>query len=110
MAKTTIEVLTDDLDGSEIKPGKGSTVHFAFEGSTYEVDLSDKHRRELEKALAPYIAAARQVTGKNIRRKPARSSATDPSEIRAWARENGFPEIAEHGRIPTEVMNAWHGK
>jgi len=29
MAKTMIEMLIDDLDGSEIKSGEGSTVHFA---------------------------------------------------------------------------------
>ena len=81
-----IEMLIDDLDGSEIKSGEGSTVHFAYEGSTYEIDVNDKHRRDLDRALTPYIAAARRATGKNVRRKPARSSATDPSAIRARSR------------------------
>ncbi|RYF59328.1 MAG: hypothetical protein EOO27_09625 [Comamonadaceae bacterium] len=48
--------------------------------------LNDKHRRDRARALTPYIAAARRATDKNVRRKPARTSATDPSAIRARSR------------------------
>lgn len=35
-------MLIDDRAGSEIKSGDGSTVVFAFEGTTYQIDLNDK--------------------------------------------------------------------
>ncbi|WP_443068899.1 Lsr2 dimerization domain-containing protein [Streptomyces sp. NBC_01361] len=39
-------------------------VLFAFEGTTYETDLNDKHRRDLERTLTLYIAASLRVTAR----------------------------------------------
>ena len=47
MAKRTIEVFHDDLDGSE----GASTVKFGLDGKSYEIDLSEGHEKELRKAL-----------------------------------------------------------
>jgi hypothetical protein len=41
-------LLTDDLDGSEIRTGKGETVPFALDGRSYEpaADLVDPFHRD----------------------------------------------------------------
>lgn len=57
MATQTRTILTDDLDGA-----KGArTYTFAWGTQRYEIDLTDEHRRELLRALEPYISAARKV-------------------------------------------------
>src|SRR5690606_574647 len=62
MAKKTITILTDDLDGEELPAGSRST-RFALDGVEYEIDLSATNARALADALAPYIAAGRRVGG-----------------------------------------------
>lgn len=57
----TITIHIDDLDGRQIRSGTGGTVSFSLDGVTYEIDLSAKHRRELERTLDPYIAAGRKL-------------------------------------------------
>ena len=60
MAQRTVTILSDDLSGKE---GKDiATVTFGFDGSTDDIDLAKKNRVALEKALSPYIDAARKGT------------------------------------------------
>lgn len=105
MAQTV--VTTDDFDGS----ANASTVSFAFDGTTYEIDLSKKNRTALEKALKPWIAAARKTSGRGrrpaarVRRAAAKS--TDLGAVRAWASSNGYT-VAARGRISAEVMDAYN--
>lgn len=61
MAQQTITIYTDDLDGRPIRAGKGGTVGFSLDGVNYEIDLSAKHRRALERALAPFIDNGRKI-------------------------------------------------
>lgn len=103
---TTVE-LTDDLDG-----GKADrTLHFAFDGTNYEIDLSKKNATALEKVLKPYVESARKVRQPARRGRPAstarRGGRTDLGEIRAWARNNGH-EISDRGRIPAAVVEAYN--
>jgi hypothetical protein len=60
----TVTIHIDDLDGRPIRQGSGGTVSFSLDGVDYEIDLSAKHRRELEKVFGPYIAAGRKLPGK----------------------------------------------
>lgn len=104
MAQRVQIVLTDDLDDSKAD----STVTFAYQGTTYEMDLSDSNRNSLEEALAPYIAAARKVStsrrgGASKRRSGSGASAT---EIRAWAVEQGM-NVSSRGRVSSEVREAY---
>jgi hypothetical protein len=48
----------DSLDGST---DDVATVTFSLRGQGYEVDLSRRHRDELQAALAPFTAAARRA-------------------------------------------------
>lgn len=103
MAQRTLTILSDDLDGKE---GKDiATLTFAFDGSTYEIDLSKKNRAALEKALSPYIDAARKVSSAP-RRSTRKSSPRVSSEDREWLRSNGFPDVKDRGRLPREATEA----
>jgi hypothetical protein len=48
MAKKTVVLLEDDIDGSEAT----ETLSFALDGSEYEIDLNEGHAKELREALA----------------------------------------------------------
>jgi hypothetical protein len=107
MAQRVNVVLVDDLDGSDAV----ETVSFALDGVDYEIDLSEKHAGELRNALALYIGHGRRTGGR--RRKSsggsAKSSAAggpSPSEIRTWARENGW-DVPERGRVAADVREAY---
>ena len=70
MASKTITRLTDDLDGSTDE----RTVSFGWDGGQYEIDLSKKNIATFEKALAPYVEAARGIRtpGSGTRRRGAK--------------------------------------
>jgi len=57
MARSEEVIVIDDLDGSKAV----QTVRFGLDGKSYEIDLSAKNARALDRALAPYVAAARKV-------------------------------------------------
>lgn len=108
MAKETIVLLKDDLDGSAAE----TTVQFGWNGATYEIDLSNANADALATAIAPYLAAARRVAGRRARG-PASSAARtsrrgdDSVAVRAWAAQNGF-QVADRGRISRAVIDAYH--
>lgn len=108
MAKQTTVTLVDDLDGSEA----AGQVEFALDGRTYEIDLSEKNSARLRDALAEYVAAARRAGGSGRRRAggAAARPVTDREQnqaIREWAQNQGM-KISERGRIPAEVLDAFH--
>ena len=51
MAKTVIVKLTDDIDGGDAD----ETVHFALDGTVYEIDLSTANGARLRQAFEPFI-------------------------------------------------------
>jgi hypothetical protein len=103
MAQRVNVVLVDDLDGKDAD----ETVTFGLDGVDYEVDLSEANAAELRGALSRYIDAGRKVGGR--RRKGQKSTGTggaSASDIRAWARENGW-DVPERGRVAAEVREAY---
>lgn len=111
MAKETVTRLIDDIDGTDAV----STIQFTWSAVAYEIDLSEKNRREFEQALAKYVAAAHRVSG-SARRLPASKALTRKAdsapklnleELRAWAKDNGH-KVADRGRIPAAVVEAFH--
>ena len=109
MVQKTFTQLVDDLDGTALTNGAGRTVAFALEGVSYEIDLSQAHLEELTTALAPYVAAARKVSG---RKSAARTSGSksDPAElqkIRDWAGKNGHT-VSSRGSISAAVRDAYN--
>jgi hypothetical protein len=112
------EVLEDDLDGS----AADRTVHFSWDGTNYEIELSKKNAVAFEKVMKPYLEAARKVRGGSSRqrstgrreggqrgsgsRSSSRSSRRDLTAIREWASQNGY-EVSARGRIAGSVIEAY---
>jgi hypothetical protein len=124
MAQKTIVTLVDDLTGEEAEDI--TTVEFALDGVTYEIDLDDKNSAKLRDALADYVAAARRTGGRrsggNGRRRSGGAGtgtprATSPGgydretskQIREWAKAQGF-EVSDRGRVPNNVVEAWEAQ
>jgi hypothetical protein len=113
MAKVTVEMLVDDLDGSE----GAETVRLGWNGDWREIDLSRRNRASLSRALERYWNAARPVAGgrsSGRRRRPrstgsSRASTTKrgPKVIRAWATDNGIA-VPARGRIPGDVERRYN--
>jgi Spy/CpxP family protein refolding chaperone len=103
MASIVSVVVSDDLDGSE----GAQTVQFGIDGVAYEIDLAEKNRAKLDKAISPYLQAARRVN-RRASRSGARFSAvrSDRAAVRAWAKEQGLA-VSERGRISADVMQRY---
>ena len=96
--------LTDDLAGGIAH----RTLSFAYDGAAYEIDLSKRNARAFEKALEPYISAARRSSSR--RTKSAAGAKARPKRdltaVRTWAQTNGHA-VASRGRIPSAVLEAY---
>lgn len=110
MAKRQITQFIDDLDGTVLEDGDGTTIRFALEGRSYDIDLSDENATKLRDALAPFIAVAQPVSspaiGDRSRARRGASKSSDLAAIRAWANDNGFT-VSSRGRIPANVVEAY---
>jgi nucleoid-associated protein Lsr2 len=112
--------LVDDLDGE----AADETVEFGIDGKSYEIDLSKENAVRLRDALADFVSAARRAGG---RRRGGGSAGTGTGSggagaapkgrasidreqnqaIRDWARKRGM-KVSDRGRIPAEVLEAYH--
>ena len=103
MSKSVPVVVTDDLDGC----AGAETVVFGLDGVTYEIDLGGANRAGLERALAPFIAAARRMP-RGGRRGGGRAGgvSADRSAVRAWAKASGMT-VSERGRISSDIMRQY---
>jgi hypothetical protein len=106
MTQRTITLLVDDLDGTELKAGKGQTIGFGLDGREYEIDLSDKNADAFRKVVGRYADAARKVNGARARGGSRRRSKPDvsPQAVRQWAKSNKV-EVSPRGRIPQSVID-----
>ncbi len=109
MAKKVTVTLIDDFDGSG---AADETVEFGLDGVAYEIDLSSKNAAKLRNDLKHWVAAGRRVGGKRRGRGGAgrgRGSIDreQSAAIREWARRNGH-NVSTRGRIPAEVIDAFH--
>ena len=111
MAKRTVTVTTDDIDGSEAS----QSVEFSYRGKSYEIDLNDEHAEEFDEIMAPYIKAAessrsgsRSSEARGGRRSSSSSSHSDvdPKQVRAWAEANGVA-VSPRGRISASVIEQY---
>ncbi|MGI8888685.1 MAG: histone-like nucleoid-structuring protein Lsr2 [Nocardioidaceae bacterium] len=108
MAQRVHVILEDDLDGSSAD----ETVTFGLDGTTYEIDLSTKNAEKLRESLAAYVGVARRANGgggtrRSTRRSTrSRSGGTSASDVREWARANGFA-VSDRGRVSAEVRSAY---
>ena len=106
MAQKITTLFIDDIDGGVAE----GTVRFALDGTEYEIDLNSKHSEELRSALGKYVTHARKVGGAarragRVAGRGARGagSTLNTTEIRNWARENGY-DIKDRGRVPADLV------
>ncbi|OII39301.1 Lsr2 family protein [Plantibacter sp. MMLR14_011] len=105
MAQKIVTTLVDDLDGSELKQGEGKTITFGLEGSTYEIDLSEKNEKALREALEPFVKAARSSSRSKAASSTSanRSNKEELAAARSWLRANGH-DVSDRGRIPGALL------
>ena len=105
MARRTVVMLTDDLDGSEAT----ETVRFGLDGRDYEVDLSKRNAKSLRDGLKRYVEVGRKTGGRRTSRSGtgAGSDRGQLSAMRVWARQQGM-EVSERGRISARVQEAYN--
>jgi nucleoid-associated protein Lsr2 len=120
VAQKTIVTLIDDLTGEEAEDI--TTVEFALEGVTYEIDLADDNAAKLRDNLSRYVAAARKTSARRPGTRGADRSAGRGAgnsgasrsgynrdtlrAIREWAKQNGH-NVSDRGRLPLNVVSAW---
>lgn len=138
MAKRVRTIVTyiDDLTGDELPEGDGTTVQYAWKGKHYEIDLSNHNAAQLDELLSPIIKASRRADTRTLpgaqrpRQVPSEPRALTAApvdtiegmshtqqvmyrraflkEVRAWAKENGWPAQAMSGRLMGGVREAWN--
>jgi hypothetical protein len=108
-------LLVDDLDGGEAS----ETVSFSLDGTSYEIDLSEKNANELRDAFAKYVGAARKAgrsgsssaaSSRSSSRSRAGSTAMDRDQaaaIRSWAKKQGL-KVSDRGRIPATIIEQYN--
>ncbi len=110
MATVTRTILTDDLDGSA---DDVSTVQFALDGTSFEIDLSAANEERLRAKLARFVDAAspvkqlKAVPVKRAKKAVAAASTTEQAQaIREWAKTAGLA-VSSRGRIAKSVQDAF---
>jgi hypothetical protein len=108
MVKSLVEVLVDDLDGTEAV----ESVLLGWNGQWRRIELSEKNLAALSKAVDRYWEAGHPVAergGATRRTRSARSDTNgrDPKAIRAWAEANGIA-VPKRGRIPGEIEKRYN--
>jgi hypothetical protein len=99
-------LLTDDLDGRDLPAGKGETVGFALDGTSYEIDLSTRNAAALRKVLAAYIEVARPIRNRRGKKVTRSIIGADARTVKEWARANGY-EVNDRGRVPADIRKAF---
>jgi hypothetical protein len=95
--------LEDDITGGPAD----ETVKFGLDGTDYELDLSNRHAGELRRLLAPFVEHARLVrAGRSRARTRTAASRERSRDIRSWAERQGY-SVAEHGRLPGNVIREY---
>jgi len=115
VAKRTIHVLVDDLDGGDAE----ETVKFGLDGIQYEIDLSKKNANKMRDLLSPYLSAGTKIgrggvlAGGRTTAVRARGGAGGDRDqnraIREWAQSKGIP-VSDRGRIKQEVVDRYNAE
>ena len=88
MAKKTITQIIDDLDGSK----DAKSYSFAWQGTAYTIDLSNKNFKALDKLLQAYIKAGTKVS---------------PAMCSTSVNETMVSNIGTSIACPTPVRDRW---
>lgn len=104
MARTTVIVMEDDLDGA----AADQQITFALDGVGYEIDLSNANADRFRGLLEPYVSKARRTGGRRSHATGKRRNRTEwLADVRSWARDNGH-DVSSRGRIAQNVVDAYN--
>lgn len=92
--------LVDDPDDTT------ETVDFSYRGVAYQIDLSTRNARALDKLLAPYLEVSRRRGTRSGTQRRATKAPSSAPAVRAWAKSQGI-EVADRGRVSTDVLNRY---
>jgi hypothetical protein len=108
MVQKYVMIRADDISGEERDV---ELVEFSYRGQTFSVDLGPKNRRKFEKALEPFIDAAKASStvrairsSTRVAKKP--DGPTVASQIRQWAAAHNI-DVPPRGRIPKSVVSQY---
>ena len=108
MARIQTVTLISDLDQSVTAD---ETVAFALDGRHLEIDLSAGQAGLLRELLSPYVAAGRRAStnghSKGAAKRARTTDAAGNAAVRTWAKANGYPGLADRGRIPGKILEAY---
>lgn len=81
---------------------------FGLDGASYEIDLCEPHARLLAGIGEEWAGQARRA-GRTLRQPKNRTAAQKryTIKVRAWARENGWPNLGPRGRLADEITAAY---
>lgn len=112
MAKEVQVLTTCDLHEGEVEASLTKT--FVFDGNTYEVDLCDEHRSEVDKMFARLIESGRKletpqrVTRRRASTSPSSGSTVASKIVKAWGEQHGWPGLSSRrGRLPAALQEAY---
>lgn len=103
-------VLVDDLDG---ETEATHLLTFFKEGSEFELDLSTANFQKYNELLEAHAQLLDFLAdhGRQVERAkkiaPKARTKADYDKIRDWARENGFPQVKDAGRIADHILKAY---
>ena len=104
LAQVLVERLVDNVDDVT------ETLDFSYRGIDYQIDLSARNARALDKLLAPHLEVSRRSGKRPATRRrsvvEAPSHAPDAKVVRAWAKNQGI-EVSDRGRVATAVVNRY---
>ena len=94
MAKVreVVRRLIDDYDGTQIPEGEGERRSFP----RGDLDLTPENAKLFDETFQPWIDSLH---------KPDRRR--DLADVRAWARENGWPNLSDRGQVRREILDAY---
>lgn len=96
-------LVSDDADGDT------QTLDFSYRGADYQMDLSARDARALDKLLAPVLAASRLKDKRPVTRRPATKTPGGvpvAKAVRAWAKTEGI-EVSDRGRVAADVVKRY---
>jgi hypothetical protein len=103
-------VLVDDLDGVS---DATHLLTFFVDGDEYEIDLNAENNAKYEEEIAAHRQMLQFLAdhGRRVERQrklaPKARTKADYDKIRDWARENGFPQVKDAGRIAEHILTAY---
>jgi hypothetical protein len=112
MAKRTVQMLIDDIDGGDAV----ETVLFGVDGVQYEIDLSTVNAQRLRDAIEPFAEAAHRLAkgpvvlaGGRAARSKASTDRDQNRAIREWAQSKGIA-VSDRGRIKQDIVARYNAE